>query len=267
MTAPNPQPRNPKAQPPVGGHRVARPTGTASTGPTTNVPGDVSSDDVQAAFKVALTSSDDRPLDALILQHLLVEAVTPRGLMALACGLIDPLRGTITHWDSKRLTAYTRPSTAEHIAALLQHAAARGPRVSAPRDAPAELRRSGLPALAATDLVFYRRPVDTFDAEGFLVARQVRPLTNRRFAALFARIQLLAPTAGERLTPHQLRQFGGKRVALIAGPAVARLHLGLDHLDHEADGEDLQKLTVLKRALYGRRAGVHDTPTQDPRRG
>jgi hypothetical protein len=44
-------------------------------------------------------------------------------------------------------------------------------------------------SLSTDDPVFCYRPIDTFDAEGNFVARQVRPLTRWRSESLFTRIR------------------------------------------------------------------------------
>jgi hypothetical protein len=76
------------------------------------------------------------------------------------------------------------------------------------------LRRAGVPALAGDDPVFYRRPVDTFDAEGFLVARQVRPMTRRRLTSLTSRVRqhggpALSASAVRALSIRLIRAAGG----------------------------------------------------------
>ena len=146
-------------------------------------------DDFHAAYAVAVSTGDDPALDGLLLRHLLIEAARTGELVSLRYGDLNLTDATITVRDSRLVRAYRRPSPPEHVATLTAHAVERGPRKPAPPDAPEELRRAGVPALTAEDPVFYRRPVDTFDAQGFFVARRVRPVTGRRLTSLVARLR------------------------------------------------------------------------------
>lgn len=67
--------------------------------------------------------------------------------------------------------------------------------------------------MTADDVVFYRRPVDTYDAEGYFVARHVRPMTRWRLTSLGARIRHLT---GPELTAARVRALS-IRLALDAG--------------------------------------------------
>ena len=105
----------------------------------------------------------------------------------------------------------------------------RGPRRPAPADAPESLRRRGVPDIAETDPVFYRRPIDTIDANGYLVHRQVRPVTAKHIETLFTRIKQHLPWAKRRgLRPHDLRHTSARIVYHAADEQMARLHLAHD---------------------------------------
>ena len=195
------------------------------------------------------------------------------GLLNATAGGVRPEDATLTYWDEKRQTYRTRPSTAAHIAHLVAHILERGPRVPAPPAAPPHLRRSGLPAIADTDPVFYRHPVDTFDADGNLVHRQVRPVTRKHIESLFARIKRHLPWARERqLRPHDLRHTSARLVYRAADEQMARLHLAHDArstTDHYLT-EQLEALARLKEELFGgvgRPAGPDRDADPAPRPG
>ncbi|MBB3084177.1 hypothetical protein [Geodermatophilus sabuli] len=131
-------------------------------------------------YGVAVSTGQDPTLDGLILRHLLIQAVRRGALLATACGGLDVEGCRISYWDQKKQTWRYRPTTPTHMADLLTHALTRGPRVAAPPDATPEERRHGIPALTDTSPVFYARPVDTFDADGNFVSREVHPITRKR---------------------------------------------------------------------------------------
>jgi integrase len=163
-----------------------------------------------AAYQLAVSTGSDPQLDGLVLRHLLLHAARPAELLALQCSDIDVTRSTFMVRRSRLVEGWvSQESTFEHVAALATHVLERGPRNAAPPDAPEELRRAGVPAVAGVDPVFYGRPVDSYDADGYFVARQVRPLTRSRLMSLAARI----------------RQRGGPHVTLSSVRALSfRLH-------------------------------------------
>ncbi len=72
-------------------------------------------------------------------------------------------------------------------------------------DASEALRRAGVPALTGADPVFQGRPVDSYDANGHLVSREVRPVTRQRLTSLVARIR---QHGGPHVTPTGVRAMG-----------------------------------------------------------
>ncbi|MBB3084229.1 hypothetical protein [Geodermatophilus sabuli] len=211
--------------------------------------GHLTLEEFHAAYALAVSTGDDPALDGLLLQHLLIEAARPAELLSLRYGDLDPIDAIITVWDSRPFRSHRRPSTPEHVAALAAHVAERGPRTPAPPDAPEEVRRAGIPALSGDDPVFYRRPVDTFDADGYLVDRQVRPMTGRRLTSLVVRIR---QNGGPALTASVVRALsirliwsaGGGEAVHWFGPRSAPRTV----LDAEAAR---QRLGRLKSHLFG----------------
>jgi integrase len=215
---------------------------------------------------LAITTGDDPALDGLILRHMVIQATRRGGVLALRCKGIDRDACTVTYWDEKRDTHRTRPSTPEHLDALVAHALERGPRVPAPADAPAELRRSGIPALSPDDPVFYYTPVDTFDADGNFASRQVRPLTRKRFESLFGRIRRHHPGFDARgLRPHDIRHTSGRLVYEVGGDAAAKLQLAHDggSTSELYYKERMDQLAQLKRDLFSPPPNPHSAP-KDP---
>ncbi|MCZ2825987.1 MULTISPECIES: hypothetical protein [unclassified Modestobacter] len=202
---------------------------------------------------LATSTGDDPALDGLILRHMLIQATRRGGVLALRCRGVNRDECTVTYWDEKRDTYRTRPSTPEHLDALVAHALERGPRVPAPPDAPEELRRTGIPAPSPEDPVFYYRPVDTFDADGFFVSRRVRPLTRKRFESLFTRIRRYHPGFDARgLRPHDIRHTSGRLFYEAGGEAAAKLQLAHDGgaTSEHYYKERMEQLAQLKRDLF-----------------
>lgn len=213
-------------------------------------------------YRTAVTTGRDPQLDALLLRHQLIHAVRRGGLLSAHAGGVDATALNVTYWDPKRKTHRTRPSTRAHIAHLVAHMLERGPRVPASPDAPDWARRAGVPSIADTDPVFYRRPVDTFDEHGYLVHRQVRPVTAKHVETLFTRIKRHLPWARRRgLRPHDLRHTSARLVYQAADQQMARLHLAHDAgntTDHYL-AEQHEALRRLKEALFG-----DEPPTERP---
>jgi integrase len=180
-------------------------------------------------FGVAVTTGRDPELDGLILRHQLIQGVRRGGVLVLKCGGLDAGKVTVKYWDQKKKTHRTRPSTAHHMASLLAHVSERGPRIAAPADAPAHLRREGLLALQDSDPVFYNRPTDTRDAEGNLLHREVHPITRKKFETLYNRIKRHLPWADDQwLRPHDMRHTSAAVIDEVAGQQMAQLHLAHD---------------------------------------
>ncbi len=206
-------------------------------------------------YGVAVSTGQDPNLDGLILRHLLIQAVRRGALLETTCGGLDVERCRIRYWDPKKQTWRYRPTTATHMADLLTHALTRGPRVAAPPDASPDERRHGLPALTDTSPVFYSHPVDTFDAEGNFVSREVRPISRKRIESLFARIRRHLPwTERIELRCHDIRHTSGRMVFKAADQQAAKLHLAHDGgstTDHYLK-ERLDELARLKQQLFER---------------
>jgi integrase len=225
-------------------------------------------------YRVAVTTGTDPELDGLLLRHQLIHAVRRGGLLGATAGGVSPETVTLTYWDRKRQTHRTRPSTRAHVAHLLAHVLERGPRVPAPADASVELRRTGIPAITDDAPLFYRRPLDTRDEHGYLVAREVRPVTRKHIETLFARIKRHLPWAAQQdLRPHDLRHTSARLVYKASDQQMARLHLAHDAAaatDHYLT-EQLEELAKLKEALFGMTApdsgGHPDDSGAHPRPG
>src|SRR3954470_9608005 len=144
-------------------------------------------------YGVAVSTGQDPVLDGLILRHLLIQAVRRGALLGLTCEGLRVETREIGYWDQKKKTWRYRPTTRTHLADLVTHAIVRGPRVAAPPDASEEERRHGIPALSATSPVFYSRPVDTFDENGYFLSREVRPITRKRIELIFTRLRRNLP--------------------------------------------------------------------------
>ena len=205
-------------------------------------------------YRTAVTTGHDPELDGLLLRHQIIHAVRRGGLLDLEAHGVNPQDLTLTYWDRKRATHRTRPSTRNHVAHLIAHMLERGPRVPRRRTRPRQLRRSGVPHIQETDPVFYRRPVDTFDDNGFLLHREVRPVTAKHVETLFDRIKRHLPWAARQgLRPHDLRHTSARLVYRAADEQMARLHLAHDArstTDHYLT-EQMQALAKLKEALFG----------------
>lgn len=212
-------------------------------------------------YRVAITTGTDPELDGLLLRHQLIQAVRRGGLLQARAGGVDPESASIHYWDEKRDTYRNRPSTRAHVAHLMAHMLERGPRVAAPADAPEALRRSGIPDISDTDPVFYRKPVDTFDDEGYFVSRTTLPVTRKRIESLFARLQRHVPWAWRRdLRPHDIRHTSGRLVYQASDDQMARLHLAHDagtSTDHYLR-EHLERLARLKESLFGLPQAIDD---------
>ncbi|MGR7027249.1 tyrosine-type recombinase/integrase [Geodermatophilus sp. URMC 62] len=209
--------------------------------------------DFVTLHSLATTTGDDPALDGLILRHMVIQATRRGGVLSLRCRGVNRDDCTITYWDEKRDTYRTRPSTPEHLDALVAHALERGPRMPAPPDAPEELRRTGIPALSPNDPVFYYRPEDTFDADGYFVRRQARPLTRKRFETLFGRIRRHHPGFDARgLRPHDIRHTSGRLFYEAGGEAAAKLQLAHDggSTSEHYYKEGMERLAQLKRELF-----------------
>ena len=96
---------------------------------------------------------------ALLLRHLLIQAVRRGGLLGLQYGGLDVEGCRIGYYDKRKTWRY-RPTTRTHLTDLITHAITRGPRLPAPPDA-SEERQHGIPALTQTSPVFYGWPDDT----------------------------------------------------------------------------------------------------------
>jgi site-specific recombinase XerD len=223
-------------------------------------------------YRTAVTTGQDPDLDGLLLRHQLIHAVRRGGLLGATAGGVDAAAVNLTYWDPKRQTHRTRPSTRAHIAHLLAHVLERGPRVPAPADAPDHLRRTGLPAIGDKDPLFYRRPVDTFDPDGYFVSRETRPVTRKHVEALFTRIKRHLPWARrQQLRPHDLRHTSARLVYRASDEQMARLHLAHDAgstTDHYL-AEHFEQLAKLKEALFSADAAedddqTHPRETDDP---
>jgi integrase len=210
-------------------------------------------DEFVEVFGVAITTGQDPALDGLILRHLLIQGVRRGGLLQLSCGglLVDEL--LLKYYDKKKKQWRTRPTTRAHMADLLAHAIARGPRQPAPPGANETERRTGVPALTATSPVFYAKPTDTFDENGFFVSRVAHPITRKRPESLFKRIRRHLPwTERRELRPHDIRHTSGRMIYKAADDQMAKLHLAHDGgstTDHYIR-EHLEELAKLKELLF-----------------
>jgi site-specific recombinase XerD len=204
-------------------------------------------------YGVAVSTGRDPALDGLLLRHLLIQAVRRSGLLDLTCGGLDVKGIQIKYWDQKKNSWRTRPTTATHLADLITHVIARGPRVAAPLDAPENERRHGVPVLSGSAPVFYGRPVDTFDADGYFLSRQVHPITRKRIEGLFNRIRRHLPwTERVELRCHDIRHTSGRLIYKAADQQMAKLHLAHDGgstTDHYLK-ERLEELAKLKEQLF-----------------
>ncbi|MCW2621108.1 MAG: hypothetical protein JWL64_710 [Frankiales bacterium] len=210
-------------------------------------------------YGVAVSTGQDPTLDGLILRHLLIQAVRRGALLDTTCGGLDVEGCRVRYWDQKKQTWRYRPTTPTHMADLLTHALARGPRVAASPDATPEERRHGIPDLPDSAPVFYGRPVDTFDADGNFLSREVRPITRKRIEGLFARVRRNLPwTERIELRCHDVRHTSGRIVFKAADQQAAKLHLAHDGgstTDHYLE-ERLDELARLKQQLF-------ELPVQD----
>jgi site-specific recombinase XerC len=210
-------------------------------------------------YGVAVSTGQDPTLDGLILRHLLIQAVRRGALLDTTCGGLDVEGRRIRYWDQKKQTWRYRPTTPTHMADLLTHALARGPRVAASPAATPEERQHGISALTDTSPVFYGRPVDAFDADGNFVSREVRPITRKRIESLFARVRRNLPwTERIELRCHDVRHTSGRMVYRAADQQAAKLHLAHDGgstTDHYLK-ERLDELAKLKQQLFER--PLHD---------
>ena len=215
-------------------------------------------------YRTAVTTGDDPELDGLLLRHSLIHATRRGGLLGATAGGANAREVTLTYWDPKRKTYRTRPSTKAHLAHLYAHMPERGPRIAAPPDAPPEVRRTGVPNITDADPMFYRRPIDTFDADGFLVSRTVRPVTRKHIEVLFDRIKRHLPWARMRgLRPHDLRHTSARLVYQAADQQLARLHLAHDAgstTDHYLTAQ-LKELAKLNETLFGM-GDLHRNPDE-----
>ncbi|KGH48617.1 hypothetical protein IN07_01240 [Modestobacter caceresii] len=219
--------------------------------------------DFLTVHSLATTTGDDPALDGLILRHMVIQATRRGGVLALRCRGINRDDCTITYWDEKRDTYRTRPSTPDHLDALVAHALERGPRVPAPADAPDELRRTGIPDLSPNNAVFYYQPKDVLDVDGFLVAREARPLTRKRFETLFGRIRRHHPGFDARgLRPHDIRHTSGRLFYEAGGEAAAKFQLGHDggSTSEHYYKEHMDTLGQLKRALFSPPGAATENP-------
>lgn len=204
-------------------------------------------------YRVAVTTGRDPLLDGLLLRHLLIQAVRRGGLLNLVCEGMKVDTCEIGYYDKKKKTYRYRPTTRTHLADLVVHAITRGPRVVAPPQATEEERRHGIPALLPSSPVFYRKPLDTFDENGFFLSRVVYPITRKRLEGTFARIQRHLPWARRiGLRCHDVRHTSGRLIYKAADQQMAKLHLAHDGgstTDHYLK-EHLDELAKLKERLF-----------------
>ncbi|MBB3084203.1 hypothetical protein [Geodermatophilus sabuli] len=122
--------------------------------------------------------------------------------------------------------------------------------MAAPTDAGEDLRRAGVPEISADDPVFYRRPIDTFDAEGYFVSRQVRPLTARTLTSLFVRVRREAGSVGPSVTASSIRHLSARLVHQAARADATRV-TGLDGGSDESRRLlETTWLAAVKRSLF-----------------
>jgi hypothetical protein len=204
-------------------------------------------------YGVAVSTGQDPTLDGLLLRHLLIQGVRRSGLLQLTCEGLDVERCQIGYWDQKKKTWRHRPTTRTHLADLITHAITRGPRVAAPADASEEERRHGIPALTPSSPVFYRKPIDTYNDNGYFVSRIAQPVTRKRTESLFGRIRRHLPwTERVELRCHDIRHTSGRLIFKAADQQAAKLHLAHDGgstTDHYLK-ERLDELAKLKEQLF-----------------
>lgn len=135
-------------------------------------------DEFVDTYQVAVATGRDPVLDGILLRHLIVQAVRRGGAVDATAGGIDVTANALSYWDQKRKQWRQRPTTRTHLQDLVAHAVARGPRVAAGPHAPAKVRHSGVPAIGNDDPLFYRQPLDEFDADGNFVRRTVQPVSK-----------------------------------------------------------------------------------------
>ena len=83
------------------------------------------------------------------------------------------------------------------------------------------------PDLSPTDPLLYRLPIDVFDANGYFLRREVRPMTDGSIENVCARVLRNLPWAEERgLRWHDIRHTVATMLDRLAGHAVAAYHLG-----------------------------------------
>ena len=216
-------------------------------------------------YGVAVSTGQDPALDGLLMRHLLIQGVRRSGALLMQCHGLDVNGMNISYWDQKKKTWRARPTTRTHMADLITHAIARGPRIAAPLDAPEVERRYGIPALSPSSPVFYHPPVDTFDADGYFLSRQVHPISRKRFESLFARIKRHLPWAAHvELRCHDIRHTSGRLVYKAADQQMAKLHLAHDGgstTEHYLKAH-LEELAKLKEQLFSAPAD-DDAPDED----
>jgi site-specific recombinase XerC len=239
---------------------TANPAGKVKLPPRQEAPArSLTGEEFGEVYGVAISTGHDPVLDGLLLRHLLIQAVRRGGLLGLQCGGLDVEGCQVGYWDKKKKTYRYRPTTRTHLADLLTHAITRGPRVAAPPDASEEQRRHGIPALAQTSPVFYGRPEDTFDENGFFVSRVAHPVGRKRIELIFGRIRRHLPwTERVELRCHDIRHTSGRMIYKAADHQVAKLHLAHDGgstTDHYLK-ERFDELAKLKAALFEPNADV-----------
>lgn len=180
------------------------------------------------AFRVAVDTSEDPDGDELLFLAFVQTAARRGGIVTATYGRLDVERATIVVSEPKRDGARHEVAITPDLARRLRlHALARGPRVPAPPGAPEEQRRAGIPALAATDPLLYRTPVDEFDEHGHFVHREARPITTSSVSNVRERIRKHLPWAEAfGLRWHDVRHTTGTMLDRIAGHSVAAYHLG-----------------------------------------
>ena len=204
-------------------------------------------------YRIAVSTGRDPVLDGLLLRHLIVQAVRRGGAVDATAGGIDVSANALRYWDQKREQWRERPTTKTHLQDLIAHAITRGPRIPAPADAPADVRRTGIPAIGNNDPLFYRQPVDEYDDHGNFVSRTVQPVTAKHFESLFTRIRRHCQWADNiGLRPHDIRHTSGRLIYKAADQQLARLHLAHDSAtttDHYLSAH-MDELAKLKAWLF-----------------
>ncbi len=214
---------------------------------------------------VADTTGFDPDGDRLCLLYFCQTAARFQGVLNSRYGYLDTNRSVIKINETKTKQIHTVAITPDLTTALHTHALQRGPRTPAPPDASPEQRRTGLPALTATDPLLYRPPVDTFDEHGYLVSRVTRPLTARSLDSLRARLRAHVDWAEQTcLRWHDFRHTLATALERTAGPAVAAFHL--NHTNKANTTEIYTKATLEEdaaaiAAVFGTwHPLVHDLP-------